>query len=106
MRPSVWGAVFLIGSLYGVMASSGSLRPAEEPFPKFVEQTVDANLGIGYAVALADVNGDEKTDIVAINPTQLIWYDNPDWKKHVVLDGLTQKDNVCLAPLDIDRDGR
>ena len=88
------------------MASSGSLRPAEEPFPKFVEQTVDANLGIGYAVALADVNGDGKTEIVAINPTQLIWYDNPDWKKHVVLDGLTQKDNVCLAPLDIDRDGR
>jgi hypothetical protein len=28
------------------------------------------------------------------------------WKKHVIMDGLTKKDNVCVAVHDIDGDGR
>ncbi|HEU0007100.1 MAG TPA: VCBS repeat-containing protein, partial [Terriglobia bacterium] len=74
--------------------------------PRLVEQVVDANFGIGYAVAVADINRDGKTDIVAINPTQAVWYENPTWKKHVIMDGLTRKDNVCVAAHDIDGDGR
>lgn len=74
--------------------------------PRLVEQVVDANIGIGYGVAVADINRDGKADIVAINATQVAWYENPAWKKHVVMDGLTKKDNVCLAVHDIDGDGR
>jgi len=71
-----------------------------------VEQVVDANFGIGYAVAVADINRDGKIDIVAINPTQAVWFENPTWKKHIIMDGLTKKDNVCIAVHDIDGDGR
>src|SRR5262245_30893834 len=74
--------------------------------PRLVEQVVDANFGIGYAVTVADINNDGKIDIIAINPTQAAWFENPTWKKHVVMDGLTKKDNVCIAAHDIDGDGR
>jgi hypothetical protein len=53
----------------------------------------------------ADMNQDHKPDIVAINPTQAVWYENPTWEKHVVLDGATKRDNVCIAAHDIDGDG-
>lgn len=83
-----------------------SVSGQQPPFPKFVEQVVDSNFGIGYAVTVADVNADGRTDIVAINPTQAVWFENPAWKKHVIMDGLTKKDNVCVAVHDIDGDGR
>ena len=75
-------------------------------FPKFVSQIVDSNFGVGYGVAAADINRDGKPDIVAINETQAVWFENPSWKRHVMIDGATKKDNVCLAVHDIDGDGR
>lgn len=75
-------------------------------FPKFVSQIVDGNFGLGYAVATADINRDGKLDIVAINETQVVWFENPNWKKHIMIDGVTKKFNVCLAVHDIDGDGR
>jgi hypothetical protein len=74
--------------------------------PKFRGQELVTDFGVGYAVQIADVNGDKRPDIVAISGTQLVWFENPTWQKHVALDGKTPKDNVCLAPHDIDRDGR
>ena len=85
---------------------TASPRAWQAAVPRLVEQVVDANFGIGYAVTVADINRDGKTDIVAINPTQAVWYENPVWKKHVIMDGLTKKDNVCVAVHDIDGDGR
>ena len=67
---------------------------------------IDSKLGIGYAVTIADVNGDGKPDIVALNERQLLWYENPTWKRRVILDGVTKRDNVAIAPTDIDGDGR
>ncbi len=81
--------------------------PAQAAGPyRFETQEIRADFGVGYAVTVADVNGDEKPDILAISGTQLVWFENPSWQAHVVLDGQTPKDNVTLAPRDIDRDGR
>jgi hypothetical protein len=79
--------------------------PAASPY-KFETQQIREGFGVGYAVTIADVNKDKKPDIVAINGTQLVWFENPSWTMHVALDGQTPKDNVTLAPHDIDRDGR
>src|SRR5580765_1096794 len=73
---------------------------------QFRAQEIQRDFGIGYAVVIADVNGDHKPDIVAINPTQVVWFENPTWEKHVILDGGTKKDNVCMAAADIDGDGK
>lgn len=72
---------------------------------KFRPQEIQSNFGVVYAVVSADMNRDGKPDIVAINPTQTVWFENPSWTKHVILDGVTKKDNVCIAVHDLDGDG-
>jgi len=80
---------------------------AAGPFPKFKAVTIDPNCGkVCYAVTVADVNGDRKPDIVAVTENRVIWYENPSWKKHVILENQTVRDNVCIAPLDVDGDGK
>ncbi len=59
-----------------------------------------------YAVTLADVDGDGKNDIVAVTENRVLWYRNPDWKRHVIVEDQTEPDNVCIAAHDIDRDGQ
>ncbi|MBM3728636.1 MAG: VCBS repeat-containing protein [Acidobacteria bacterium] len=73
---------------------------------EFRIQEIDRNLKVVYAVTTGDFNGDRKPDILVISPTQVIWYENPTWTRHVVADGVTEKDNVCIAVHDIDGDGR
>jgi hypothetical protein len=73
---------------------------------KFRGEQIASDFGIGYAVATGDVNGDGRTDVLAINATDLVWFEAPGWQKKVMISGVTPKDNVCLAPHDIDRDGR
>ncbi|HEY8535033.1 MAG TPA: VCBS repeat-containing protein [Vicinamibacterales bacterium] len=59
-----------------------------------------------YAVRVVDINADGRPDILAINPSQLAWFENPSWTKHVILDGATPRDNVTIAAADLDGDGR
>lgn len=74
--------------------------------PVFEAREIRRDFGVGYAVTTGDMNGDKKPDVIAISGTQLVWFENPSWTQHVVLDGQTPKDNVALAPQDIDGDGR
>ncbi|MDX2153187.1 MAG: FG-GAP-like repeat-containing protein [Bryobacteraceae bacterium] len=74
--------------------------------PAYRMEEIAKGLGVVYAITTADVNGDKKPDIVAINNHQLLWFENPSWTKHVVAENITKADNVALAPLDIDRDGK
>jgi hypothetical protein len=59
-----------------------------------------------YAVSLADVDGDGKQDIVAVTEDKVLWYQAPDWKRRVIIEEQTERDNVCIAPYDIDGDGK
>ena len=73
-------------------------------FPKFKVQEIDTGLKIGYAVITTDINGDGKPDIVVVDQHKVVWYENPTWKKRVILDGKTKPDNMCIAAVDIDGD--
>lgn len=78
-----------------------------DEFPNFVEQVIDPEIGkVCYAVTLADVDGDNKQDIVAVSENRVLWYQNPTWEKHTIIADQTPLDNVCIAPHDIDGDGQ
>jgi hypothetical protein len=74
--------------------------------PEFKVQEIETGLGVGYAVTLVDVNGDGKRDIVVVDKTRVVWYENPTWKRRNIIDNQTTPDNVCIAPYDVDGDGR
>ena len=75
-------------------------------FPQFRTQEIETKLKVGYAVLLVDVNGDGKTDIVVVDTNRVVWYENPTWKRRIIIEGMTKPDNVCIAAYDIDGDGK
>ncbi|PQO43037.1 FG-GAP repeat domain-containing protein [Blastopirellula marina] len=79
-------------------ASAGELRLEEQELP--------TKLGVGYAVRVLDMNGDQKLDIAIVDSQRVLWLENPTWQEHVITDATqTKADNVCFAPTDIDGDG-
>src|SRR6476620_1905536 len=74
--------------------------------PKFEWQEIESGLQVGYSVKLADVNNDGRLDVIVLDSRRVIWYENPTWKPHIVLEGQTPPDNVCMAPLDVNGDGK
>jgi hypothetical protein len=74
--------------------------------PVFVDEVIDDNIQIGYGLAVGDVDGDKKPDILLADKKQFVWYRNGDWKRFVMIENLTDADNVCIAARDIDGDGK
>ncbi|MGI8636773.1 MAG: FG-GAP repeat domain-containing protein, partial [Segetibacter sp.] len=57
-------------------------------------------------LAHGDVDGDGKPDILLADKKQFVWYRNGDWKRFVMVENLTEQDNVCIAARDLDGDGK
>lgn len=87
-----------------LVSALSSLLQAKTPV--FRAQDVDTQIEIGYGLAIADVQGDGKPDILLADKKQFVWYEAPEWKKHVIAENLTEKDNVCIAARDLDGDGK
>src|ERR1051326_5739631 len=83
-----------------------SLQAADPPVPKFRAVEIDNKIEIGYGLAIADVDGDGKPDILLADKKQSVWYKNPTWEKFVLAENLTKEDNVCIAAADVDGDGK
>lgn len=79
---------------------------AKSDIPMFRTVEVDSRLEIGYGVALADMDGNGQPDIVLADKNQFVWYENPSWKKHIMVENLTDRDHVCLDARDLDGDGK
>jgi hypothetical protein len=89
----------LSAALVGLAAIPGS-QAAD--LPTFRHVTIDAYIKIGYGIAIADMNADKKPDIVLCDDRNIAWYENPSWKKHIIVENLTPRDHVCIAVRDID----
>jgi len=51
-----------------------------------VEHTISSDLKGGYQVVAADLNHDGRPDLIALASglTELVWYENPGWQRHVL----------------------
>jgi len=58
-----------------------------------------AQIPNGYQLAVADVNGDGRQDILALSSTAnlVTWYENPSWTPHPITSQTRR--NISLAPL-------
>ena len=73
--------------------------------PARFERHEIADFPAPYQLAVSDVNGDGKPDVIvlSIESNRVDWFENPTWKQHPV--ARTAK-NIDLAPYDVDGDGR
>lgn len=79
--------------------------PADIPLKEFEAVVVDAEIDVGYGVAVANVGGSDAPDLVLVDRDTVAWYENPSWQEHVIARQLTPRDHVCIAARDIDGDG-
>ena len=93
-------------ALCGLLFGFGAFELLAAPAPSFRHVTIDDRITIGYGVAIADVDGDGRPDIVLADKQAIVWYRNPDWQRHVMAERLTELDNVCVAARDLDGDGK
>lgn len=98
--------MFLRSLMTCALSCAAVLSPCLAVEPRFRPQQIDGDIQIGYGLAIADVQGDGKPDVLLADKTQIVWYENPGWQKHVIAENLTEKDNVCIAARDIDGDGK
>ncbi len=99
-------SAFLLAALFGLLGTLTLAFASEPAVPSFKSVDVDTSVGIGYGLAVADIDGDKKPDIVLVDKNIVAWYQNPTWKKHVMAEKLTELDHVCIAAADIDGDGK
>lgn len=72
---------------------------------KFEGKTIAEGLRNGYQVVIADLNRDNRPDIIALASgiDELVWFENPGWQRHVIVSG--QKRMINCAAWDTDGDG-
>lgn len=72
---------------------------------KLQEHTIATDLRGGYQVVVADLNRDSKPDLIALasGMNELVWFENPNWTRHVIINNASRMIN-CAA-YDTDGDG-
>src|SRR5882724_9297617 len=70
--------------------------------PNFAAHELATDLKGGYQVVVADVNGDGKPDLIALASgiPDLVWFENPTWKRHVLASGFNRMINCAFEVVD------
>ena len=105
MRPLL--SVTLAATLPGAFLFCFPLHAAPPAgLPKFEAQVIDEAVEIGYGLAIGDVDGDGKADVLLCDKREISWFRNPGWEETPIAKNLTLRDHVCLAAGDLDGDGK
>jgi len=99
------GARWILGfTLLGGVFFAASKDKSSEPV-QFRTHVIEANIPGGYTVIVADFNKDGRPDVIGMTQqvTELAWYENPSWDRHVIVKDMTAM--VNLAAYDMDGDG-
>jgi len=93
------GLAFL-GFVFSASAASRNSIPVE-----FKVHVIESKIPSGYSLLVADMNRDGRPDVIGLSTrmSELAWYENPNWERHVLvreMNGL-----VNMAAHDLDGDG-
>ncbi len=71
---------------------------AATPPAAFVEHSIATDLRGGYQVVVADINHDGKPDLIALasGMSELVWFENPGWQRHVLATGQSRMINCAV----------
>jgi len=94
MHQSVTRTAWLCAALAGAAFA--------QPIAKFQTHEVATGLRGGYQVVIADINQDGKPDLVTVasNLTEVAWFENPGWQKHVIVSDIRQPINLAVVKAD------
>ena len=72
------------------------------PPARFAEHTIGTGLTGGYQVVVADLNHDGRPDLIALSSgmPELVWYENPNWERHVIAGNQTGMINCTVIGAD------
>jgi hypothetical protein len=105
-RPG-WIFLLSLGSLTGFFAAAAKAGQTADPPPPitapFTAHTVATGISGGYQVVAADLNHDDKVDLIGLGSgaDSLVWYENPSWTPHVIV-SVSRMINAAAADLDGD----
>jgi hypothetical protein len=101
----MFNARWIVGfALTGCMFFAASTEKTSGPV-QFRTHVIESKMPGGYSVIVTDVNKDGRPDIIGMTSqiTELAWYENPGWERHVMVKDM--KGLVNLSAADIDGDG-
>jgi hypothetical protein len=98
-----WWRRLVCGCVVWLLACAGIHA---DDLPRFREHVVTTALKFGYQLLAMDLSGDGKKDLIAIDEqaTELVWFENPTWARHVLAVDVPRQLNA--DGWDIDGDGR
>ena len=72
---------------------------------EFKVHVIESKIPSGYSLLVADMNRDGRPDVIGLSSrlTELAWYQNPNWERHVLIRDM--KGLVNMAAYDLDGDG-
>lgn len=74
--------------------------------PRFSAEIIDDQIAMAHDLAIGDIDGDNRPDIILVDSHRVVWYRNGDWKRFVMVENLTNSASACMAVRDIDGDGK
>jgi FG-GAP-like repeat len=92
-----------LGVFCGTVLLLNVVDAAGQEFDRVV---IDGNFAGAYQVEVADVNGDNRPDVIAVGGGTCAWYENPSWKKRVVTGPKQTPGVISSATADFDGDGK
>ncbi len=104
--PDRFLALILVGLVSLLSCLLSPLKAAIGPgIPTFQEHTLATDLRGGYQVVAVDLNKDGRPDLIALasGMSELVWFENPGWQRHVIISHVSRMIN--LAAWDVDGDG-